>query len=165
MSHNPTAVDCEDPSNHKKAFGQNIWHVIFILTSRHQWKRGWMKIWKCDWCGRWSSRFPRCISSIFVTLTFVMKYSRRWRPSIGGGKLAAPHLANKTVDWEWASLMCPDGTNSKFWFRNTCGKVKLDLKNKSKREIAMLHFFGTPCRFSTRFCHCHFCNSTLFMHI
>ena len=34
---------------------------------------------------------------LFVTLIFVIKYSRRWQPTIGGGKLAAPHLANKTV--------------------------------------------------------------------
>ena len=31
---------------------------------------------------------------LFVTLIFVIKYSRRWQPTIGGGKLAAPHLAN-----------------------------------------------------------------------
>ena len=37
--------------------------------------------------------------------------------------------------------MWPDGTSSIFWFRNTCGNVKLDLWNRSKQEIAMLHFF------------------------
>ena len=37
--------------------------------------------------------------------------------------------------------MCPDGTSSKFWFRNICEKIKSDLQNRSKREIAMLHFF------------------------
>ena len=30
----------------------------------------------------------------------------------------------------------------------TCGNVKLDLLNRSKREIAMLHFFGTPCKYA-----------------
>ena len=36
------------------------------------------------------SRFPCCISFIFVALIFVLKYSRRWRPPIGGCKKFEP---------------------------------------------------------------------------
>ena len=37
-----------------------------------------------------ASRFPCCISFIFVALIFVLKYSRRWRPPIGGCKKFEP---------------------------------------------------------------------------
>ena len=32
-------------------------------------------------------------------------------------------------------------------FNTYCGKIKLDLWNRFKQEIAILHFFGTPCIF------------------
>ena len=38
------------------------------------------------------SRFPCCISFIFVALIFVLKYSRRWRPPIGGCKKFEPQF-------------------------------------------------------------------------
>ena len=38
---------------------------------------------------------------------------------------------------------------------NTCGKVKLDIKNKFWLKIAEGHFFGSPCRF------CHICQDCL----
>ena len=38
------------------------------------------------------SRFPCCISFIFVTLIFVMKYSRRWRLHIGPAKSLNHHF-------------------------------------------------------------------------
>ena len=37
--------------------------------------------------------------------------------------------------------MCSDGTGSKFWFRNTCGKVKSDLYNRFELQYAIRHFF------------------------
>ena len=43
-----------------------------------------------DPSARGASRFPCCISFIFVALIFVLKYSRRWRPPIGGCKKFEP---------------------------------------------------------------------------
>ena len=40
--------------------------------------------------------------------------------------------------------MCSDGTGSKFWFRNTCGKVKSDLYNRFEFQNTMGHLFGHP---------------------
>ena len=40
--------------------------------------------------------------------------------------------------------MCSDGTGSKFWFRNTRGKVKSDLYNRFELQYAMGHFLGHP---------------------
>ena len=37
--------------------------------------------------------------------------------------------------------MCPDRTGSKFWFRNTCGKIKSDLYNRFELQYAIRHFF------------------------
>ena len=38
--------------------------------------------------------------------------------------------------------ICSDGTGSKFWFQNTCGKVKSDLYNRFEIQKAMGHFLG-----------------------
>ena len=42
--------------------------------------------------GDYPSRFPCCISFIFVTLIFVLKYSRRWRLHIGPAKSLNHHF-------------------------------------------------------------------------
>ena len=38
-------------------------------------------------------------------------------------------------------LKCSDGTGSKFWFQNTCEKVKSNFWNRNKTKFAMLPFF------------------------
>ena len=56
--------------------------------------------------------------------------------------LAALSCPRMRFDSEWVSVMCPDGTGSKIWFQSTGGKVKSDLQNRFKQEIAF--FLGHP---------------------
>ena len=64
----------------------NLRHLLGILW---HFKENYRQLWHV-----WGnlSRFPCCISFIFVTLIFVMKYSRRWRLHIGPAKSLNHHF-------------------------------------------------------------------------
>jgi len=134
-----------------------FWARLTALWMGVTWRTEFIQYqWKFKTVNRAMKRLNNIFALPWIWQTFVLNTAKKldWttkkilsfsEPFAFGDETLRPFLHflrfRGPSNYEWVSVRCPSGTESKFWLQNTHEKVKSNLYNQFELQYAMYHFF------------------------